>query len=107
LAHALGAPEKVAARAEAMLYRSGLLLLWAGFEVFLRDTLQELFRRHPHKIASGARGRRLSLTYEEIVELSGGLSSVEELRTRLVEREIERYNGPHDLDHPSSNFYPR
>ena len=89
LAHALGEPSKVADRAGELLNRSLFLLEWIAFEVFLRSTVQELIRRHPSVLASGKRGKD-SVTLEEIIKLSKGLSDITVLRDNLANREIER-----------------
>ncbi|GAH19104.1 unnamed protein product, partial [marine sediment metagenome] len=80
LAHSIGKPDEVAIRAEEMLNQSCFLLQWAIFEVFLRSTIQELIKRHPSKIASGNRGKKSTLNYEEILEMTSKFSSVENLR---------------------------
>jgi hypothetical protein len=89
LAHALGEPAKVAERAGELLNRSLFLLEWIAFEVFLRSTIQELIRRHPHVLAAGKRGKE-NVSLEEIVKLSKGLSDIALLRESLATREIER-----------------
>jgi hypothetical protein len=89
LVHARGEPAKVSARAEEMLYRSCLNLHWTAFEVFIRSTVHDLFRRHPEAIASGRRAKSSTITYEEVLNLSHCFSDVEALRFALVERAIE------------------
>jgi hypothetical protein len=103
LAHALGEPAKVAERVSEVLNRSALLLYWTAFEVFLRSTIHELLRRHPHKLGRGKRGKE-SITYEDVVVLSSGLTSVEQLRESLVQREIERSEDGGQSVHGLINF---
>lgn len=90
LAHSLGTPREVGVRAKEMLNRSGFLLHWTAFEIFMRTTVQHLMFKHPHKIAAGTRGKKYSLNYDELVTMSAKLKSIDVLRNRLIEREIER-----------------
>src|SRR4030043_412274 len=62
----------------------------AAFEIFMRTTVQHLMFKHPHKIAAGPRGKKYSLNYDELVTMSAKLKSINVLRNRLIEREIER-----------------
>jgi len=103
LAHALGNPKEVASRAEAMLFRSALLLEWTAFEIYLRTTIHELLRRHPEKIASGG-VKKQTVTYEDLIGLSDQFTSIENLRHRLIEREIERQQGDSDSVHGLINY---
>ena len=104
LAHSLGKPDEVAKRAEEMLNQSCFLSHWTIFEVFLRSTIQELIKRHPSKIDSGTRGKKSTLNYEEILEMTSKFSSVENLRDSLIEREIERLQAGGESVHGLINF---
>ncbi|MEA2033146.1 MAG: hypothetical protein U9N41_06140 [Euryarchaeota archaeon] len=104
LAHSLGKPSEVATHAEEMLNQSCFLLQWTIFEVFLRSTIQELIKRHPSKIASDSRGKKSTLNYEEILEMSSKFSSVEDLRDSLIQREIERVQAGGESVHGLINF---
>jgi len=104
LAHSIGEPEDMAKRAGEMLNQSCLLLEWTIFEVFLRSTIEELIRRHPSKIASGGKGMKSSLDYEEILEMSRNFTSLESLRASLTEREIERMQAGGESVHGLINF---
>jgi hypothetical protein len=103
LAHALGEPEEVAERAQAMLTRSAILILWTNFEVFLRETIAEVIRRHPHLLAQGRRAKQ-TMTYAELVELSDSLTSADHLREELISREIEALRGAGQSVHGMINF---
>lgn len=104
LAHSLGAPREVGVRAKEMLNRSGFLLHWTAFEIFMRSTVQQLMFRHPHKIAAGTRGKKYSLGYDELVAMSAELTSLDILRNRLIEREIERLHSGAESVHGLINF---
>ena len=104
LAHSLGKSDEVAIRAEEMLYQSCFLLQWTIFEVFLRSTIQELINRYPSKIAAGNRGKKSTLNYEEILEMTNKLSSIENLRDSLIQREIERLQAGSESVHGLINF---
>jgi hypothetical protein len=71
-----------------MLLRSGYLLQWIVFEVFLREAVIELVRRHPSKLASGKRGKQ-TITYEDLVTKSAELKSLSALTDHLVDVELE------------------
>ena len=88
LAHSIGKPAEAADRAQEMLHRSGLLLCWTSFEVFLRSTIHELMRQQPRRLADSQRSRKKSLTYAELSELSLDFTSAESLLARIVDREI-------------------
>jgi hypothetical protein len=104
LAHSLGEPEEVRERAEEDLYRSCFLLQWTIFEVFLRSTIQELIQRHPSKVVASKQSRKASLSYEEVLEMSSYLTSIESLRDRIVQREIERLQSGGASVHGLINF---
>lgn len=88
LAHSIGEPKEVSKKADEMLYRSCLILHWSAFEVFLRSTIHELFRRHPTVIASGTRGKN-TVSYKDLLDLSEKFSNSETLLYSLVERAIK------------------
>ena len=104
LAHSLGQPDEVAERAGEVLYRGGFLLQWIAFEVFLRSTVHELLKRHPAKIAAGNRGVKYSLNYQDLLEMSRGLTSIEALRDSLVQREISQQESGGESVHGLINF---
>ena len=88
LAHSLGKPDEVSARAEDMLYRSLFLLQWTSFESFLRETVETLLAIHPQVIVQSA-GRKTSLSYDQIFDMSGQFSSIDSLRRELIELEVQ------------------
>lgn len=104
MAHSLGEPENVAERAEEVLYRSCFLLQWTVFEVFIRSTVQELIRRHPTKIASTQQSKKISIDYEQLLNMSMNLSSIESLRDSLIQREIDRLQDGDKSVHGLINF---
>ena len=93
LAHSLGEPDRVAQNARAMLFRSCLLLSWTAFEVYLRETLQELYRLNPNKLAAAKTSTRAILSAKDVLEMSDSLSSLELLRTRLIDMQIQQQVG--------------
>lgn len=103
LAHALGEPEEVGDRAQAMLARSALLVQWTNFEVFLRETVGEMFRRHPELLSRGRRGKQ-SIDYGDLFAISDDLRSADALRHALAEREIESLRGGGQSVHGLINF---
>jgi hypothetical protein len=104
LAHSRGEPEAVVKRAAEILYRSCFILQWTIFEVFVRHTVQELIRRHPSKLAAGRRGKKCSVSYDEVLEMTENLSSVETLRDTLIQREVERLQSGGESVHGLINF---
>jgi hypothetical protein len=103
-AHSLGKPDEAATRARDMLNRSCFLLQWTIFEVFLRSTIYELIKRYPVKIACGNRGKKFFLSYEEILAMTNELTSIESLRDKLIQREIERMQIGGESVHGVINF---
>jgi hypothetical protein len=103
LAHALGDPDEIRSRAEAMLARAAFLVLWTNFEVFLRETVVEMLRRHPGLLVRGKRGRQ-TLEYAELFEMTEGFSSPSEIQQVLIQREVERLRGGSESVHGLINF---
>ncbi len=103
LAHALGDVESIAKRASEMLNRVVFLLEWGAFEVFLRDTFNELIRLHPHKLASGKRAHE-TLTLEELMTFSNNLTNIEQLCKNLTTREMEKQEQGGQSIHGILNF---
>ncbi|EJL7016589.1 hypothetical protein NMT49_003552 [Vibrio cholerae] len=91
LAHAVGDKDEVSSNAEVMLFQSAFLLHWTAFEVFIKETIHELFRRHPKKLTIGQLGSKQNLSYKDVFELSSEFNSIEDLKKSLVEREIEKH----------------
>jgi len=89
-AHSIGKPEEVTDRAKEMLYRSCFLLRWTIFEEFLRNSIHELFRIHPRKLAYGNSAKKPSVSYEDIMNLSAEFTSVDSLREAIIRRQIEQ-----------------
>ena len=79
--------------AREMLYRSCFLLNWTLFEVFLRSTIHELFRMHPHMLALGNRANKPVISYADVVCLSESFSSLDALRHAMVEKQIDQNEG--------------
>lgn len=104
LAHSLGESEEVAERAQESLHRSCFLLHWVIFEVFLRSTVHQLIKRHPRKLTSTKKGKKPTLSYEDILAMSRNLSSVDSLRESLTDREIERQQADGASVHGLINF---
>lgn len=103
LAHAIGEPEQASKRADGMLLRSGILLQWTVFEVFLRETVIELMRRFPVKLASGRRAKQ-TITYEDLVAKSAQLGSLDALTDHLVQLELESMRSGGKSVHGIINF---
>ncbi|MBB5353963.1 hypothetical protein HNR46_004234 [Haloferula luteola] len=89
LAHSIGKPGEVAAKASEIANRSCFLLRWTAFEVFLRSSVHALFRKHPRILAAGNRAKKATLSFADVVSMSGDFASVDDLQHALVEREIE------------------
>jgi hypothetical protein len=83
LAHALGDPAIVKPQAEAMLFRTGLLLQWTAFEVFVRHLTLTLLRRHPWLLAEEPYAPD-KLTLAQVMKSSRGLTSMAALRKDLL-----------------------
>jgi hypothetical protein len=103
LAHALGEPGKVGERAKELLNRSVFVLEWIAFEVFLRSTIQELVRRHPHMLAAGKRGKE-NITMNDLIQLSAGLTDMATLRDNLAIKAIESQEYAGESVHGLLNF---
>jgi hypothetical protein len=103
LAHALGEPSKVAERAKEILNRTTLLLYWTVFEIFLRDTIQEMIRRHPIVLISGKRGQE-TLTYKEFATLTSGFTSLDGILERLIIRELDKSESEGESVHGLINY---
>lgn len=91
LAHNVGEVEELGTKAETMLFQSSFLLQWTAFEVFLRETIHDLYRKHPEKLAKGQKGTTTSLSYADILRMSGEFSSIDNLRESIVSLEIEKH----------------
>jgi hypothetical protein len=90
LVNEVGDAVELTKQAESMLFTSAFLHLWISFETFLKDTIHEMLRRHPEKLARTSSGRRASVSYEDIVKYTNGLTSASALREEMIRREIER-----------------
>jgi len=84
------APE-IQSKAETMLFQSCFLLYWTAFEVFVKETIHDLFRQHPEKLTKGVKGSTKNLSYADIYNMSSSFSSIDSLRTELVNTEIEKH----------------
>lgn len=91
LAHSVGDTEELGTKAETMLFQSSFLLQWTAFETFIRETIHELYKRHPGKLCKGQKGTTVSLSYADVFEMSESFSSIDELRESIVNREIEKH----------------
>ncbi|MEV0148137.1 MULTISPECIES: hypothetical protein [unclassified Nonomuraea] len=103
LASSLGKVDEVVKRAEFLLFRAAFLLQWTSFEVFLRETIEELLARHPQVILESA-GKKESLSYEQLFSMTHRLSSIESLRQELIDMEIERLRSNGRSIHGMINF---
>ncbi|GAT69087.1 hypothetical protein PS9374_04754 [Planomonospora sphaerica] len=103
MASSLGNVSEVAKRAEFLLFRAAFLLQWTSFEVFLRETIEELLTRHPQVILESA-GKKESLTYEQLFSMTNKLSTIESLRQELIDMEIERLRSNGRSIHGMLNF---
>jgi hypothetical protein len=103
LAHALGQADEVAARAEEILFRAAFLLQWGSFETFLRETIEYLLSKYPQVIIQSV-GKKTTLSYEQIFEMSGQLSSIDDLRRDLIDLEIQRLRAGGRSIHGQINF---
>jgi hypothetical protein len=103
LAHSIGEPKQASARSEQMLFRSGYLLQWTVFEVFLRETVIDFMRRHPQKLGSGKRAKQ-TITYEALIEKSSHLQSLDNLANYLVDIELESMRAGGRSVHGIINF---
>jgi hypothetical protein len=107
LAHSVGKLDEVHDNTEAMLFRSCFLLKWTIFEVFLRSTIHELFRKHPNKLGNTNRGKKATLSYSEVAKLSENFSSIDQLRDKIVEKEIKNQQEEGESVHGLINFLNR
>lgn len=104
LANSLGDPAEVAGRAGNMLYRSCFLLHWVAFEAFLRDTVHELYRRHPKTVMSTDWAQERKASFQSIFDQSAGLTDLGRLRESLVETAIEDHEAGGQSAHGLINF---
>ncbi|MGD8219738.1 hypothetical protein [Pseudomonas thivervalensis] len=91
LAHKVGEAEELGTKAETMLYQSSFLLQWTAFEVYIRETIHDLFRSHPGKLAKGQKGATTSLSYADVLRMSEDFASIDALRESIVNLEIEKH----------------
>ncbi|WP_214107239.1 hypothetical protein [Acrocarpospora catenulata] len=103
LATSLGKVNEVAKRAKFLLFRAAFLLQWTSFEVFLRETIEELLTRHPQVILESA-GKKGTLSYEQLFSMTNKLSTIESLRRELIDMEIERLRSNGRSIHGMLNF---
>ena len=103
LAHSLGDPGEVNPRAEEILFRASYLLQWTSFEIFLREVVEYLLMKHPQSIVLSA-GRKASISYSELLDMSGQLTSVDELRQALIDLEVQRLRAGGRSVHGLINF---
>lgn len=104
LAHSIGEPDQAADRAREVLCRSCFPLRWTQFEIFLRSSIHELFKKHPHMLASTSRAMKPTVSYANVVYLSERFTSINNLREALVEKEIERSETEGQSVHGLINF---
>lgn len=91
LAHKIGDTEELGTKAETMLYQSSFLLQWTAFEIYIRETIHDLFRSHPGKLAKGQKGSLTSLSYADVLRMSEDFASIDALRESIVNLEIEKH----------------
>jgi len=87
-AHSIGNPDEVIDRSREVLFRACFLLRWTVLEDFMRNTIHELFRKHPDKIVSQKSSAKPILSYEDVMNLSNNFSSIDALSEALIERQI-------------------
>ncbi len=104
LASSHGDPEESSNNALALLRQVCFIQEWTSFEVYIRDVVASLLRKHPEKIAASGRGKKILMSTDEVIELSQGFTSIEELRERMVQREIERRQAEGQSVHGLINF---
>jgi hypothetical protein len=104
LAHSLGAQDTVTKNAEETLYKSCYLLQWIIFEVFLRGTLRELYRRHPETLNYDTTGQEKAVSYSEILDITQRFTDLNNLQVVLVEREIAKKEANDMSVHGLINF---
>jgi hypothetical protein len=103
-AHAIGKTKNISKKANESLNKNNFLSQWIIFEVFLRSTIQELIKLHPNHLISGGKGKKFNLNYEEIFEMSNNFSSAENLKNRIIQKEIERIQEGGQSVHGLINF---
>jgi hypothetical protein len=103
LAHSQGDPSVITEKSLSVVYRSGLLLYWTAFEAFIRRTVEDLITKHPGALVASA-GEDARLTYQELVDMSTGLSSIEDLKARLIDAEVTRLRSSSESIHGLINF---
>jgi hypothetical protein len=104
LASSHGDPEESSGNALALLRQVCFIQEWTSFEVYIREVVAYLLRKHPEKIAASGRGKKILMSTDEVVELSQRFTSIEELRERMVQREIERRQAEGQSVHGLINF---
>jgi hypothetical protein len=105
LASSHGNPEESSENALALLRQVCFIQEWTSFEVYLREVVAFLLRKHPEKIAASGRGKKTQvLSTDEVITFSQGFTSIEELRERMVQREIERRQAEGQSVHGLINF---
>lgn len=104
LASSQGDPQESSEHSLALLRRVCFVQEWSSFEVYLRDVIAFLLRKYPQKIAAAGKGKKSTLSPEEVIEMSKGFTSIEELRERMVQREIDRRQEEGQSVHGLINF---
>lgn len=89
LASSHGDPKESSEHALALLRQVSFIQEWSSFEVFLREIAAFLLRKHPEKLGA-SKGKKAEISVDEVVEMSKGSTSIEELREKMVQREIDR-----------------
>jgi len=104
LASSQGDPQESSEHSLALLRQVCFVQEWSSFEVYIRDTIALLLRKHPQKIGATGKGKKTTLSPEEVIEMSQGFTSIEELRERMVQREIDRRQEEGQSVHGLINF---
>ncbi len=104
LARSLGDTAEVATRAASQLYRSGFLLHWTAFEVFLRQAVRSLLLRHPLILTQSKKSKDFSKG--EVISLLLGSRTLEGVIEHIVDQEVAGLSGAHSLiNYLKSNFH--
>lgn len=104
LASSQGDPKESSEHALSLLRRVSFIEEWSSFEVYLREIVAFLLRKHPKKITASGKGKKASVGIEDVIAMSNGFQSIEQLRERIVEQEIARRQEDGQLVHGLINF---
>jgi hypothetical protein len=104
LASSHGNPEEASEAVLELLREVCFIQEWSAFEIFIKETVHDLLRKHPAKLGSAARGKKTAFGADDLLEMSNNLQSIETLAERIVQREIERQQSDGQSVHGMINF---